>query len=371
MTFIGGDRVIVVRDNDGLPQVLVNSCRHRGNAVCRAEEGHATSFMCTYHGWTYDLNGALVGVPGFKEVYHEELDRENWGLIKAGKVDTYGGFIFATMDPEAPSLMDFLGDVGKLTIDYFNVPTADQYVAGVQKWAVPCNWKFAADNIWDWYHVTVTHNSSGMSGASPHGYVQRYAPNRKFQPELVSLGKYGHAIGGAARGSDTALALPLPEYELLGPVGKRMGGFGGIFPNLWVATDGLVLRVPMGPLRTEMWRMLFLPRNGDPDEKRMRQMLTSRIQGPGGHFEVDDAENWGLSTTGTTGTTIRRHPLNYAMSLGHGKVTQEEGGPPYIYSENWTEHGQRWFYQNWAAWMSAESWREIEQDHVPVPLKTF
>ena len=46
MTFIGEDRVIVVRDNDGNPQVLVNTCRHRGNAICRAEEGHATSFMC-------------------------------------------------------------------------------------------------------------------------------------------------------------------------------------------------------------------------------------------------------------------------------------------------------------------------------------
>ena len=86
LTFIGEDRVICVRDNDGNPQVLVNTCRHRGNAICRAEEGHATSFMCTYHGWTYDLKGNLVGVPGFKEVYHEELDRENWGLIKAAQV---------------------------------------------------------------------------------------------------------------------------------------------------------------------------------------------------------------------------------------------------------------------------------------------
>ena len=33
MTFIGEDRVICVRDNDGNPQVLVNSCRHRGNAA--------------------------------------------------------------------------------------------------------------------------------------------------------------------------------------------------------------------------------------------------------------------------------------------------------------------------------------------------
>src|SRR5688572_16790697 len=106
VSFMGEDRVIVVRDNDGLPQVLVNSCRHRGNAVCRAEEGHTTSFMCTYHGWTYDLRGALVGVPGFKEVYHEELDRQNCGLINAAQVDSYGGRICGTMDPDAPSRDD-------------------------------------------------------------------------------------------------------------------------------------------------------------------------------------------------------------------------------------------------------------------------
>src|SRR6188768_1455110 len=117
MTFIGEDRVIVVRDNDMQPQVLVNSCRHRGNAVCRADEGHASSFMCTYHGWTYDLKGALVGVPGFKEVYHEELDRENWGLIRAGQVESYKGFVFANMDPEAPDLHDYLGDVGRIGLD--------------------------------------------------------------------------------------------------------------------------------------------------------------------------------------------------------------------------------------------------------------
>src|SRR2546426_9389138 len=74
-TYIGEDRVIVVRDKSGNPQVLLNTCRHRGNAVSRAEEGHASSFMCTYHGWTYDLQGKLVGVPGFKDYYHEELDR--------------------------------------------------------------------------------------------------------------------------------------------------------------------------------------------------------------------------------------------------------------------------------------------------------
>src|SRR3954463_1125421 len=110
-SLMGNDRVIVVRDRDMQPQVLINSCRHRGNAVCRADEGRATSFMCTYHGWTYDLKGALVGVPGFKDYYHEDLNREEWGLVAAPKVDSYLGFVFASLDPEAPDLYDYLGDV--------------------------------------------------------------------------------------------------------------------------------------------------------------------------------------------------------------------------------------------------------------------
>src|SRR3712207_5930065 len=169
MTFIGEDRVIVVRDNDGLPQVLVNSCRHRGNAVCRAEEGHATSFMCTYHGWTYDLKGALVGVPGFKEVYHEELDRENWGLIKAGKVDSYRGFIFATMDPEAPSLYDFLDAAGRQSFDGFADQGDIRAWGGVSKYTLPANWKLAHDNNWDFYHVGITHASPKMARAEYGG----------------------------------------------------------------------------------------------------------------------------------------------------------------------------------------------------------
>src|SRR3954467_12253718 len=93
LNYMGEDRVIVVRDKAGGINVLLNTCRHRGNAVCRADEGHATSFMCTYHGWTYDLTGALVGVPGFKDYYHEDLNREEWGLVAAPKVDSYLGFV--------------------------------------------------------------------------------------------------------------------------------------------------------------------------------------------------------------------------------------------------------------------------------------
>ena len=197
LTSMGEDRVIVVRDNDGKPQVLINSCRHRGNAVCRADEGHASSFMCTYHGWTFDLQGKLVGVPGFKEVYHEELDREYWGLITPAQVDSYKGFIFATMDSTAPNPPDFLGEIGQMGISLLADRGDMKVKPGIVKYTIPCNWKFGSDNTWDWYHVGISHASAVMSG-----YLQRPdnpSPNEILaRPHIVWLGDYGHVVAGPA-----------------------------------------------------------------------------------------------------------------------------------------------------------------------------
>src|SRR6204780_2148327 len=66
---MGKDNVLVVRQKDGSIKALLNTCTHRGNAVCRAEEGNTKNFMCTYHGWTFDLSGKLVGVPGWENLY--------------------------------------------------------------------------------------------------------------------------------------------------------------------------------------------------------------------------------------------------------------------------------------------------------------
>ena len=86
VTFMGEDRVIVVRDKDGQPQVLVNSCRHRGNAISRADEGHATSFM--WHLPRLDLRPQ--GRPRWRSRVQRGLSRgtgpRQLGLIKAGQV---------------------------------------------------------------------------------------------------------------------------------------------------------------------------------------------------------------------------------------------------------------------------------------------
>ncbi len=389
MTFMGEDRVIVVRDNDGSAQVLINSCRHRGNAVCRAEEGHATSFMCTYHGRTYDLTGNLVGVPGFKEVYHEELDRENWGLIKAGKVDSYKGFIFATMDGEAPELDEFLGDVGRIGLSLLAESGDVKAVPGVQKYTIPCNWKLAVDNVWDWYHPGLSHASSTMAG---YNFRKPAAPGEKAPPpprnaaalafqmdHMVLLGDYGHAISGPKLTEKTrAIFNGIPgqdeswretEHALheVSAVGLTSRGHPNIFPTAWV-TGGkqISLRHPKGPFSTEIWWFTFLDPQADKELYIIQKHRANHTFGPAGMLEQDDGENWGESTRAMRGVISKRFPVNYQMGLRHGDTVADETGPPHI-DTNVNEHAQLWLYRGWAEWMAAESWADLRANHTRAP----
>ncbi len=245
LNYIGDDRVIAVRDKEGGINVLLNTCRHRGNAVCRADEGHATSFMCTYHGWTYDLKGNLVGVPGYKEFYKEDLNREEWGLIRAAQVQNCSGFVFATLDPTAPPLAEYLGPVGRIGLDLLAARGDMGVVDGVQKYTIGCNWKFAADNVWDWYHGSVTHASAKPSGWSRGPRAGPSRLNTQYlNHHLIMLGEYGHAVSGPVvteedriregrlDGLDDAWRESSEAKEALGPVGLKSRGHPHIFPNM-------------------------------------------------------------------------------------------------------------------------------------------
>ena len=59
---MGRDNGLVGRQKDGSVRAMLNTCPHRGNAVCRAEEGNAKSFLCTYHGWSFGADGSGVGL---------------------------------------------------------------------------------------------------------------------------------------------------------------------------------------------------------------------------------------------------------------------------------------------------------------------
>ncbi|MEZ5557037.1 MAG: SRPBCC family protein [Pseudomonadales bacterium] len=382
MNYIGEDQVIVVRDRRHHIQVLLNSCPHRGNTVCRAELGTTNSFFCSYHGWNFDLDGTLVGMPGEEAFYRNNLNKQDWGLTPAAKVENYRGFVFATLDPSAPALEDYLGWVGRLGIDFVASQGDIEFLDGVHKNRVKCNWKVAVDNLYDWYHVKVSHGS-----ALKIGVVQEELMAPMHQ--MVLLGEYGHGIGGpgiseelqaefdarmasgegSARWYDLSAERRMEQKvrAQLGPVGTRSFGHPNIFPNLWISiTRQICLRIPRGPFETELWWFNYLPRDLSEQERRQANFAQNHIFGPAGLLEQDDGENWSHSTRGAMGSYARTLPLNLSMGRGLDRVTSDPSGQSRIETVV-NEHGQRWTYQSWQEWMQAESWQELIANHSPAP----
>jgi p-cumate 2,3-dioxygenase subunit alpha len=82
---VAGRPMILVRGDDKVIRVLLNTCTHRGALVCRQKSGNAKTFQCPYHAWTYNLRGKLIGVPG-EESYSEAFSRDEFRLASPAQV---------------------------------------------------------------------------------------------------------------------------------------------------------------------------------------------------------------------------------------------------------------------------------------------
>jgi phenylpropionate dioxygenase-like ring-hydroxylating dioxygenase large terminal subunit len=373
---MGEESVLLTRDAHGQLHALLNSCRHRGNRVCRADAGRAASFVCTYHGWTYGLDGALIAVPGQDTYYHAHLDRAQWGLTNVAQVDSYKGLIFATFDPEAPSLEEYLGDMRwglDLLLDQGDLVA----VPGVVRWTMNANWKFAADNaIGDMYHGSTTHKSAQLAGhVAGTGSAQNQGAPRAI-PERGGFSvvtEYGHGFNADFINEETFnWDTPMTYWRKDPEVQRRLGPIRGkvnrsnmnVFPNLFVNSGSreLMLRNPLGPTRMEIWKTSLIDRNASPEVQRMQVRASNRHFGPAGMFEMDDGENWDQSTFGARMRVARKDDLNYAMGIGEHPVV-DDGQTPARIDNLVNEHCQLWHYRCWAEYMAARDWPELRDHH--------
>src|SRR6201991_3542764 len=60
---VGGESVLVVGDDDGLPRAFLNTCRHRGARLVDAAAGTLRRLQCPYHAWSYGFDGSLKSAP--------------------------------------------------------------------------------------------------------------------------------------------------------------------------------------------------------------------------------------------------------------------------------------------------------------------
>jgi len=157
---IGLQPVIMVRDQTGKVNLLLNRCRHRGSTVCQSERGNTRAFRCSYHGWTYRLNGDLSGVP-YPEGYGDALRKEEMGLTHVPRVGIYRGFVFGSLSPAGITLEEHLGRAARELDLFSGLADADdiEVTSGVHKYDFKANWKMAVENSMDGYHPNIVHAS--------------------------------------------------------------------------------------------------------------------------------------------------------------------------------------------------------------------
>lgn len=165
----GGRPIIVTRDSEGELNVLFNRCAHRGAKVCRQDKGTSKNFVCPYHAWSYDYTGRSVGVP-MDHAYTQDKNSGYFDLLKLPRVVSYRGFIFGSLNPDMPSIEEYLGGVrGPLDEWIDRYSGADVQVSGIQRYRIHANWKFITDNQGDGYHPAFSHRSLLRMSAARYG----------------------------------------------------------------------------------------------------------------------------------------------------------------------------------------------------------
>ena len=166
-TQLGREPVLMVRQTNGEVHVLHNRCAHKGAKLTGRTQGNCKGFRCPYHGWTYKLDGRLAGVPARKGYDGTPFDIKDpqYAMPPVAQADSYRGFVFATLDPNAPPLPEFLDETAG-TLD--NI--CDRAPAGEVEGAGPplrylhnCNWKMFIENLNDAMHPMVAHASVGKA----------------------------------------------------------------------------------------------------------------------------------------------------------------------------------------------------------------
>jgi phenylpropionate dioxygenase-like ring-hydroxylating dioxygenase large terminal subunit len=148
---IAGEPVVIVRGADGGLHGLSPVCRHRLMPVVEPGSGNVTEFTCPHHRWQYGLDGRLIQAPHMTG--NPAFDAGSCRL-PVFAVEEWHGFVFVNLDAAAAPLAPHLAATGEDLEPYFAHDLV-QVASWTHEWDV--NWKLAAQNVYENYHVPGLH----------------------------------------------------------------------------------------------------------------------------------------------------------------------------------------------------------------------
>jgi choline monooxygenase len=285
----GVQPVLVLRAQDGKLRAFRNVCRHRGSRLLNGSGQCGKAIRCLYHGWTYRLDGELIGVPEGRSI--AELDKSELGLFPA-RVETLAGLVFVNLDIHAQPLAEQVAGLPERLAPY---DIAGLKPSGHWHGKQPANWKIVIDNYNEGYHVPIAHPGLMRLLDYKHydvevhdGWVWFEAPMRD-KPS-----------GNPLERAYQRLATPMPG---LGEGDRRVWRYAMIYPNTTIdlyPDQVATWRIdPDGPLRSLDSSATYRhPRAGL--RTRLAQRVNNRLNTLVGKEDYDLVENVqaGLETRG-------------------------------------------------------------------------
>jgi len=246
----GTQPVLVLRDDEGELRAFRNVCRHRGSRLLSGSGDCKKAIRCRYHGWTYRMDGQLIGVPEGRQI--PGLDKSALGLFPA-RVEVMCGLVFVNLDIQATPLTEQVAGLPERLAPY-GFETLKPKVE--KETSQPANWKIVVDNYLEGYHVPIAHPG-----------LMRLVDYKNYDVELFDHWVWFDAplrdkpSGNFLERTYQRLVEPMPG---LGPDRTRIWNYILIYPNttidLYPDQIGIWQILPKGVDATHDVAMTLMPR---------------------------------------------------------------------------------------------------------------
>ncbi|SEP67243.1 Rieske [2Fe-2S] domain-containing protein [Solimonas aquatica] len=217
---IGPYSFIVTRVSDREIRAYYNACLHRGTKLrASGTEGFAEEFKCSFHGWSWSIDGNCREVVCEWDFPH--VDKAKFSLPQV-RVETLGGFVFINMDDQAPTLTEYLGAEAVSHIRAWKLE--DRYIYAHVAKNLPANWKLSIEAFMEAYHVLETHPQVAVSNGDANSQYDVYGEHvNRF---ISTLGVLSPHLYGKHSEQDILNQFTVGDSSVLAGA-KRSLGEGG------------------------------------------------------------------------------------------------------------------------------------------------
>ena len=223
-----GAPILILRGRDLKIRAFYNTCRHRGAPLVKQAQGHCDGLVCSYHGWTYALDGQLVNLRDKRDFVGLDVAAHS---LTAVRCEQFANWVFVSEDPDAPPLLEYL-DPFPAQFGQFQ-PETFRFVEK-HGFDLKCNVKVLLDAFLEVYHLKSIHQGTvdrfldyrGTTIALyRNGHSLMVTPNRR--PDWVDPGTRG-----------------MKRVETASVISTHNNPSFNFYPNLVAPIDPLGLPVP-------------------------------------------------------------------------------------------------------------------------------